>query len=266
MSRSPLKQIPPHSEAVENLGEELLLSGRLYLREQEDELRAQLSDYLGVDRWVEDVIIPTLAPRRTAEVARLLSGNFSPYIPLGSATSLGPRWNPPSEGLVVLMIGLKEKFELVPQAHTITVSSGFPVGVVKERLKASGYGVAALERFNSGTIGGRLSLVPSMVSLDPPCDWVHSLLALEVVLANGQVVQLGSRALKDVAGYDLRHLFTGSRGMLGIITSATFRILPWERLPPCQSLPHLPSHPPRIQLKNLFDPKGRLLPALPFTA
>ena len=53
-----------------------------------------------------------------------------------------------------------------------------------------------------------------------------NVLAMQVVLADGQIVRLGSRSVKQSSGYDLLHLLVGSEGTLGIITEATLRLYP----------------------------------------
>lgn len=60
----------------------------------------------------------------------------------------------------------------------------------------------------------------------------HYVLGLEVVLANGDIVRCGGRTHKNKTGFDLVGLFTGSEGMLGVVTEATLRLLP---LPPARA-------------------------------
>ena len=60
----------------------------------------------------------------------------------------------------------------------------------------------------------------------------HYVIGLEVVLANGEVLQTGGRVHKNKTGFDLIGLFVGSEGMLGVVTEITLRLLP---LPPARS-------------------------------
>lgn len=74
-------------------------------------------------------------------------------------------------------------------------------------------------------------------------------LGLEVVLADGTVARIGGRTHKNKTGFDLVGLFTGSEGMLGIVTEATLRLLPW---PPARavlsaSFPDMPSAAAAVQ-------------------
>ena len=84
-------------------------------------------------------------------------------------------------------------------------------------------------RFEICSIGGNLATNAGglcCVKYGVTTDYV---LGLEVVLADGRAVRLGGRTIKDVAGYDLKRLFVGSEGTLGVITEATLRLRP---LPP----------------------------------
>lgn len=74
-------------------------------------------------------------------------------------------------------------------------------------------------------------------------------LGLEVVLADGSVARVGGRTHKNKTGFDLVGLFTGSEGMLGIVTEATLRLLPWPpaRMVLSASFPSMPAAAAAVQ-------------------
>ena len=95
--------------------------------------------------------------------------------------------------------------------------------------------------FEICTIGGNLATNAGGMRCVKYGVTKDSALALEVVLADGTIVDTGSGARKDVAGYDLVSLFVGSEGTLGVITSATLRLRPAPRFGPVTFAASFPS-------------------------
>lgn len=107
------------------------------------------------------------------------------------------------------------------------VWAGTPLEELVVRIKAGGQVVGPLAGMVSrGTVGGFLAS-----GLSGPHRLFHggardSVLGLRVALADGRLVRTGGRVVKNVAGYDLTRLFTGSLGTLGVITAAYLRVWP----------------------------------------
>src|SRR5256885_9339720 len=83
------------------------------------------------------------------------------------------------------------------------------------------------------TLGGNIATNaggPRCLKYGVTRDYV---LGLEVVLAGGQIVRLGSRTHKNKTGFDLARLFVGSEGLLGAGTEATLKLCPCRRSAPC---------------------------------
>ena len=79
---------------------------------------------------------------------------------------------------------------------------------------------------NRATVGGLLAAAysgPLSLSYGLPRDW---LIGIRVVNANGTVTKAGGKVVKNVTGYDMNKLYTGSLGTLGIIAEATFKVAP----------------------------------------
>ena len=89
-------------------------------------------------------------------------------------------------------------------------------------------------------------------------DWV---MALRVVLPNGEAVSLGEPLPKNRAGYDLVHLFVGSEGTLGVITQATLKILPLPAVPIRRMIVHFDDWPSAGEAIKALR-KSQMIPAL----
>jgi glycolate dehydrogenase FAD-linked subunit len=171
--------------------------------------------------------------RSTADVSsvlRLASAYDVPVVPRGAGSGLAGGANAIEGGLVLSL-------EKMAQILEINAADGVAVvqpGVVNDALRAAaaGYGLTYAPDPSSRdwcTIGGNVATNAGGLCCVKYGVTRDSVLALEVVLADGSVTRVGHRSIKGVAGYDLVGLFVGSEGTLGVVTEVTVRLLP---LPP----------------------------------
>jgi glycolate oxidase FAD binding subunit len=169
-------------------------------------------------------------PGTSSEVARVLAvanGKGWHVVPRGGGTKLG--WGaPPRAAEVVLSLSrLNQVLEHAAGDMTATVEAGCTIATLQARLAERGQRLALDPLWpDRATVGGVLATAdsgPLRWAYGPPRDLV---LGVTVVLADGTVARSGGKVVKNVAGYDLPKLFTGSFGTLGVITQATFRLHP----------------------------------------
>ena len=145
----------------------------------------------------------------------------------GTKTVLGNR---PSRVDVVLDLRrLCRVLDYQPADMTVTVEAGITLAALQEELAAAGQFVPLEAPFpEQATIGGILasgSTGPLAHAYGPPRDW---LIGIGVVGADGVASKAGGKVVKNVTGYDLNKLYTGSLGTLGIIVEATFKVSPLQ--------------------------------------
>lgn len=171
-----------------------------------------------------------LRPASTDEVSRCLAlchAAARPVVVQGGLTGLvvGAR---PAQGEIVISLERMNAIEAIdPKAGTITVQSGTPLQVVQEAAQAQGM-VYPLDLGSRGscTIGGNLATNAGgnrVIRYGMTRDLT---LGLEAVLADGTIVNSLNGFIKNNTGYDLKQLFIGSEGTLGLITRATLRLFP----------------------------------------
>jgi D-lactate dehydrogenase (cytochrome) len=132
--------------------------------------------------------------------------------------------------VVLSLTRLDKVREVDPSSNTMTCESG----VVLQRAQEAAAAVDRLFPLSLGaegscTIGGNLSTNAGGTGALAYGIARELVLGLEVVLADGRVLNLLSKLKKDNTGYDLRHVFVGAEGTLGVITAAVLKLFPRPR-------------------------------------
>lgn len=169
-----------------------------------------------------------LRPRSTAEVSAILAcanEHQIPVTPFAAGTSMEGHPIPVEGGVTLDMTEMDGIIDVHPDDLQVTVEAG-TIGSAIDEAVAS-YGLFFPPLPSSGdisTIGGMIANDASgmkTVKYGTVSDWVRT---LRVVLADGTVIETGSRAAKSSSGYNLRDLIVGSEGTLGVITAATLEL------------------------------------------
>lgn len=168
-------------------------------------------------------------PHTQAELAAIIAcahHNKWRVLPCGNGSKLS--WGGGVE--VQLVVSTQRLNQLIQHAVgdlTITVEAGTKFADVQNILATAGQFLALDPTApESATMGGIVATADTGSWRQRYGGVRDQLLGISFVRADGQIAKAGGRVVKNVAGYDLMKLFTGSYGTLGIITSVTFRVYP----------------------------------------
>jgi FAD/FMN-containing dehydrogenase len=174
-------------------------------------------------------------PASTAEVAAILSlcsETGTSLVPQGGNTGLVGGQTPDASGhsIVLSLTRLNKLREIDLASNTMIVEAGMVLAnVQKEADRADRLFPLSLAAEGSCTIGGNLATNAGGTAVIAYGNARDLVLGLEVVLADGRVLSDLSKLRKNNTGYDLKHLFMGSEGTLGIITAAVLKLFPKPR-------------------------------------
>jgi FAD/FMN-containing dehydrogenase len=173
------------------------------------------------------------ATEEVAEVVRLCAKHQSAagvtIVPQGGNTGLVVGSTPDDSGLqIVLSLQRMNTVRAIDAANlTVTVEAGCVLQMLQEKTQAAGFLFPlSLAAEGSCTIGGNLGTNAGGTQVVRFGNTRDLCLGLEVVTAQGDIWHGLSGLRKDNTGYDLRNLFIGSEGTLGIITAATMKLYP----------------------------------------
>ena len=174
-----------------------------------------------------------LRPGSTAEVSaicKLASEHKIALVPQGGNTGLVGGQTPHHGEVVVSLRRLDKIREIDPASNTMTCEAGVVLQIAQQRAaEVNRLFPLSLGAEGSCTIGGNLSTNAGGTAALAYGVAREMALGLEVVLADGRILNGLSKLKKDNTGYDLRNLFIGAEGTLGIITAATLRLFPKPR-------------------------------------
>jgi len=167
-------------------------------------------------------------PRSTAEVqavVRVCARHKIPFVSRGAGTGLSGGALPAPGSVVISLARMTRILEVNIPDKYVVVEPGVINAHVTQRVAPQGYFYAPDPSSQSVcTIGGNVAENSGGAHCLKYGFTVTHTLALEVVLPNGEIVQLGSPTL-DAPGYDLAGVFVGSEGTLGVATKITLRIV-----------------------------------------
>ncbi|WP_435015865.1 FAD-binding oxidoreductase [Tundrisphaera sp. TA3] len=159
-------------------------------------------------------------------VARRVAEGHALY-PQGGQTALDYGGIPTRPGAAIDVRGLDRIVDYPAADMTVTVEAGITLGSLREALAREGQRLwVEAPQPDRATLGGIFatdSSGPRRFGLGRPRDQI---LGVRYVSAAGEVVKGGGRVVKNVAGYDLPKLLTGSLGTLGIIAEMTLKVRP----------------------------------------
>ncbi len=206
-----------------------LLGGRHVLTATED-LAPYCTDWRG--RYAGSGLCVAL-PASTEEVAAVVAACTAvgvAIVPQGGNTGLCGGATPRGGEVVVSLRRLNRILAIDAANNSMTVEAGCTLQAVQDAaLAADRLFPLSLAAEGSATLGGNLSTNAGGVQVLRYGNARDLTLGLEVVLADGRIWD-GLRALrKDNTGYDLKHLFIGAEGTLGLITAATLKLFPRPR-------------------------------------
>jgi FAD/FMN-containing dehydrogenase len=212
----------------------------------QNELRQKLIDIFK-DRFIEDEAkiqhygkdwtqgfkadpAAVVFPKSTDEVASLLklcAEYRQSVVPSGGRTGLAAAAYAQNQELVISFEKMNKIIAVNADDATIVVEAGVITQSVQEAAREKGLFFALdLAAKGSSHIGGNIATNAGGTKFIKYGGMREQVLGLEVVLANGEILNINTSLRKDNSGYDLKHLFIGSEGTLGLVTKATLKLSP----------------------------------------
>lgn len=174
-----------------------------------------------------DVVVLPETTEQVSQIVKLAAEAHTPFVPRGMGSGLAAASVPfPSGGIVLCLTRMNHILEIDTDNSTVKTEAGVITADLQAAVEKLGlFYPPDPSSIRHSTIGGNVACNaggPRCLKYGVTGDYV---LGLTVVLADGRILKTGGKPIKDVTGYDLNGLFTGSEGTLGIVTEVLLRLI-----------------------------------------
>jgi FAD/FMN-containing dehydrogenase len=246
------------AKSSDALAEIAAIVGPANLLTAASDMEAYLVEERGLYRGAARAVVRPADTRQVAQIVALANARGLKVVPQGGNTGLVGGQIPSTAGdeIVLSLRRLDRVREIDAAANTMTLDAGVTLLRAQEEAeKVDRLFPLSLAAEGSCTIGGNLSTNAGGVAALAYGVARDLVLGLEVVLADGRVMSTLGKLKKDNTGYDLKNLFVGAEGTLGIITAAVLKLFPRPRATATAFL-GLPSPQAALAVLNLAQERA----------
>ncbi len=172
-----------------------------------------------------EVVVWAHSAEQVAAVLKYASSNCIPVTPWGVGTSLEGNSIPVYGGITLSLQRMNAIVAMHIDDFQVTVQPGIGHKDLNQQIARYGLFFPPDPGANA-TVGGMLANNASGIRTVKYGASKDNVLRMQVALADGRLIDVGARSVKQSSGYDLMHLFVGSEGTLGVITEATLKLVP----------------------------------------
>lgn len=177
-----------------------------------------------------DLVVRPLTTEQVSQVMKLAYEHNIPVTPRGAASGRTGGSIPLKGGISLSLERMKKVIEFDEKNMMITVEAGVLTGDIYNLCAQKGlFYPPDPASFKFSTIGGNIAENAGGMRAVKYGVTHNFVMGLEVVLADGTVINTGGKSIKNVTGYNLTQLIVGSEGTLGIVTKAILRLIPMPK-------------------------------------
>ena len=190
-----------------------------------EDVRLRAADWLGLATCQAKAVVRPASTAELSQVMALCHAEGQSVVPAGGLTGLVHGTDCQPDDIQISLERMRAVEAVDPIGRSMTVQAGIPVQAAQEAAEEHGLRFAVdWGGRGTATIGGGISTNAGGNSVVRYGMMRDNVLGIEAVLADGTVISALNTLIKNNAAYDLKHLFIGTEGTLGIVTRAVLKL------------------------------------------